>query len=288
MEEKMNDIGRILISCPDRPGIVAAVSKFLYEQEANIVRSDQHTSDPTGGTFFMRVEFQLAHIQEKEERLKTLFTPLANHFNMEWHLSLASRIKRIAIFVSKEEHALLELLWRKRSGDLVADIAMIISNHADLEKIAVDAGIPFHTVTMDKKEKEKAEEQQIALMAGKVDLIVLARYMQIVTPHFINHYPNKIINIHHSFLPAFAGANPYKQAYERGVKLIGATAHYATEALDAGPIIEQGVERVNHQHGVAELKRIGQYIERMVLARAVIWHLEDRILVYGNKTIVFN
>lgn len=283
----MNEIGRILISCEDRPGIVAAVSKFLFEQGANIVHSDQHTSDPTGGTFFMRVEFQLAHIEEKEEKLKTLFMPLAHQFNMAWRLALASRIKRIAIFVSKEEHALLELIWRKRSGDLTADIAMIISNHADLEKRAVAEGIPFHTIPVDKNNKGKSEEQQIALMAGKVDLIVLARYMQIVTPYFIKHYPNKIINIHHSFLPAFAGANPYRQAYERGVKLIGATAHYATEALDAGPILEQGVERVNHRHGVDELKRIGQYIERMVLARAVIWHVEDRILVYGNKTIVF-
>lgn len=283
----MNEIGRILISCEDRPGIVAAVSKFLFEQGANIVHSDQHTSDPTGGTFFMRVEFQLAHIEAQEEKLKTLFTPLAHQFNMAWRLALASRIKRIAIFVSKEEHALLELIWRKRSGDLTADIAMIISNHADLEKRAAAEGIPFHTIPVDKNNKAKAEEQQIALMAGKIDLIVLARYMQIVTPHFIKHYPNKIINIHHSFLPAFAGANPYRQAYERGVKLIGATAHYATEALDAGPILEQGVERVNHRHGVDELKRIGQYIERMVLARAVIWHVEDRVLVYGNKTIVF-
>jgi len=283
----MNEIGRILISCKDQPGIVAAVSKFLFEQGANIVHSDQHTSDPTGGTFFMRVEFQLADIQEKEEKLKTLFTPLGQQFKMEWRLSLASRIKRIAIFVSKAEHALLELIWRKRSGDLVADIAMIISNHTDLENRAVEEGIPFHTIPVDKQDKEKAEAQQIALMADKVDLVVLARYMQIITPYFIKHYPNKIINIHHSFLPAFAGANPYLQASERGVKLIGATAHYATEALDAGPIIEQGIERVSHRHGVDELKRIGQYIERMVLARAVIWHVEDRILVYGNKTIVF-
>ncbi|MBI3358167.1 MAG: formyltetrahydrofolate deformylase [Nitrospirae bacterium] len=284
----MNEIGRILISCPDRPGIVAAVSKFLFEQGANIVHSDQHTSDPTGGTFFMRVEFQLANIEEKEEKIKALFAPLGDQFNMEWHLSLASKIKRLAIFVSKEEHALLELLWRRRSGDLVADIAMIISNHADLKQLATKEGIPFHTIPVHKDEKEKAEDRQIALMAGKVDLIVLARYMQIVTPRFIKHYPNKIINIHHSFLPAFAGGNPYLQAYERGVKLIGATAHYVTADLDAGPIVEQGIERVSHRYGTDELKRIGQYIERIVLAKAVIWHLEDRILVYGNKTIVFN
>ena len=280
-------MGRILISCPDRPGIVAAVSKFLYEQGANIIHSDQHTSDPEGGTFFMRIEFQLSGIEEKEEEIKARFAPLGDSFNMEWRFALASRTKRIAIFVSKEEHALLELLWRKRSGDLTADIVMIISNHSDLAGLAAAEGIPFYTIPVVKGEKAKAEEQQIALMAGKVDLVVLARYMQIVTSGFIQHYPNKIINIHHSFLPAFAGANPYLQAYERGVKRIGATAHYVTEALDAGPIIEQGVEPVNHRHGVEQLKRIGQYIERMVLARAVIWHLEDRILVYGNKTIVF-
>jgi len=284
---EMNEIGRLLVSCPDRPGIVAAVSKFLFEQGANIVHSDQHTSNPTGGIFFMRVEFQIANIQEKEESLKALFTLLGHQFNMAWQISLASRIKRIAVFVSKAEHALLELIWRKRSGDLVADIAMIISNHADLEKLALAEGIPFHVIPVDKEEKKKAEEQQLALMAGKVDLVVLARYMQIVTPHFIKHYPNQIINIHHSFLPAFVGANPYLQASDRGVKLIGATAHYATADLDAGPIIEQGIERVNHRHNVGELKQIGQYIERMVLARAVIWHVEDRILVYDNKTIVF-
>ncbi len=283
----MNEIGRLLISCPDRPGIVAAVSQFLYEQGANIVHSDQHSTDPTGGTFFMRVEFQLPRLEEKEERIKALFSDRVADFKMQWWFSLASRIKRIALLVSKADHALLELLWRRHSGDLLCDIAMVISNHPDLEKIAVSEGIPFHHVPVDPNEKEKAEENLLALMNGKVDLVVLARYMQILTPYFIGQYPYKIINIHHSFLPAFAGANPYVQAYEKGVKLIGATAHYVTEALDAGPIIEQDLERVNHRHGVEELKQIGRHIERMVLARAVIWHLEDRILVYGNKTIVF-
>ncbi|MEK7747608.1 MAG: formyltetrahydrofolate deformylase [Nitrospirota bacterium] len=283
----MTDIGRILISCPDRPGIVAAVSRCLYEQGANIIRSDQHSSDPAGGTFFMRVEFHLSNIEKNEAAFKDHFLDIANEFHMQWHLAIACRIKRIAVFVSKSEHALLELIWRKRSGDLLADIAMIISNHPDLEKIATSEGIPFHCIPVDKNDREKAEEEQIALMAGKVDLVVLARYMQIVTPYLIGHYLNKIINIHHSFLPAFVGANPYLQAYERGVKLIGATAHYVTEDLDAGPIIEQGLERVNHRCSVSELKQIGQYIERAVLARAVIWHVEDRVLVYDNKTIVF-
>ena len=235
----------------------------------------------------MRVEFQLASLLDKEAALLTRFSSLASDFKMQWRLTPASRIKRIAIFVSRKEHGLLELLWRKRAGDLLADVVMIISNHPDLESIARSEGIPFHFILVDPKDKKKAESTQIALMHGKVDLVVLARYMQIVTPYFIEHYPFNIINIHHSFLPAFAGGNPYLQADERGVKLIGATAHYATEALDAGPIIEQDIERVNHRYGVSELTRIGQQIERRVLARAVIWHVEDRILVYGNKTIVF-
>jgi formyltetrahydrofolate deformylase len=283
----MSDIGRFLISCPDRPGIVAAVSRFLYEQGANIIHSNQHSTDPTGGTFFMRVEFQLTDLVQKEESLLTHFERVASPFEMNWSLLLAARIKRVAIFVSKADHALLELLWRRRSGDLQCDIAMVISNHPDLGDTVRAEGIPFHHVPVLPHEKQNAEEKQIALMQGKVDLIVLARYMQIVTPTLIERYPYKMINIHHSFLPAFVGANPYAQAYERGVKLIGATAHYVTADLDAGPIIEQGLERVDHRHRVNELKRMGQHIERMVLARAVTWYLEDRILVYNNKTIVF-
>jgi formyltetrahydrofolate deformylase len=282
----MLEKGRLLISCPDRAGIVAAVSRFLYEQGANIVHSDQHSTDATGGIFFMRVEFQLPDLLEHETAIKARFVPLASDFSMQWRLSIASRLKRLAIFVSKKEHGLLELLWRKRAGDLLADMVMVISNHPDLEPIARAEGIPFHFIPVDPKEKGKAEAEQIKRMQGKIDLVVLARYMQIVTPYFIAHCSN-VINIHHSFLPAFAGGNPYLQAYERGVKLIGATAHYVTEVLDAGPIIEQDIERVNHRYDVAELTRIGQQIERRVLARAVIWHTEDRILVYGNKTIVF-
>ncbi len=281
------DMGRLLISCPDRPGIVAAVSRFLYERGANIIHSDQHSTDPSGGVFFMRVEFQLPGLSDKEADLNTHFSALASEFNMQWRMSLASRIKRLAVFVSKQEHALLELLWRKRAGDLNADIVMVISNHPDLAGVAASEGIPFHHVPINPANKKEAEKQQIALIKDKVDRVVLARYMQIVTPYFISHYPFQIINIHHSFLPAFAGGNPYVQAYDRGVKLIGATAHYVTAELDAGPIIEQDVERVSHRYGVEDLKQIGQQIERRVLARAVIWEVEDRILVYGNKTIVF-
>jgi formyltetrahydrofolate deformylase len=283
-----SDIGRLLISCPDRPGIVAAVSRFLFEQGANIIDSDQHSTDPTGGTFFMRVEFQLPGLKQSGPALERAFSQIAASFNMEWWLAYAGQVKRLAIFVSKAEHALFELLWHRRAGDLRAEIAMVISNHPDLEQTVATWGIPFHHVPVDKNRKEEAERKQLALMEGKVDLVVLARYMQIVTPGFIKHYPNRIINIHHSFLPAFVGADPYTRAYERGVKLIGATAHYVTEELDAGPIIEQDVQRVDHRQEVEDLRRIGRYVERIVLTRAVTWHVEDRVLVHGNKTVIFS
>ncbi|HEY5593658.1 MAG TPA: formyltetrahydrofolate deformylase [Nitrospiria bacterium] len=281
------DIGRLLVSCSDRPGIVAAVSRFLFEQGANIVHSDQHSTNPTGGMFFMRVEFQLPDVERRSKKLERAFGSIAETFGMSWRFSYAARIKRLAVFVSKAEHALFELLWRQRAGDLRAEITMVVSNHADLKETVASWGIPFHHVPVDRERKEEAEAKQIALMEGKVDAVVLARYMQILTPGFISHYPNRIINIHHSFLPAFAGADPYAKAYQRGVKLVGATAHYVTEQLDTGPIIEQDLQRVDHRHSIEELKRIGKYIERTVLARAVSYHVEDRILVHENKTVVF-
>jgi formyltetrahydrofolate deformylase len=207
---------------------------------------------------------------------------------MEAQFTLAARPKRLAIFVSKEDHCLLELLWQRRANDLPVEFAMVISNHATLAPIAESFDIPFHHVPVTHDTKVQAEQQQLSLMEGKVDAVVLARYMQIITPTFIKHYPNRIINIHHSFLPAFVGAKPYTQAYERGVKLIGATAHYVTADLDAGPIIEQDNARVDHRHDAEDLRRIGRQIERVVLARAVTWHAEDRILVHGNKTVVFS
>jgi formyltetrahydrofolate deformylase len=282
------ETGRLLISCPDRPGIVAAVSRYLFERGANVIHSDQHSTDPTGGTFFMRVEFQLPELEKKGAELEEGFAAVAATFGMNWRLAYAGRVKRLAIFVSKGEHALFELLWRRRSGDLRAEIVMVISNHPHLQEAVSRWGIPFHHFPIDPNQKREVEEQQIALMQGKVDAVVLARYMQIITPDFIQHYPDRIINIHHSFLPAFVGADPYARAYERGVKLIGATSHYVTTDLDAGPIIEQDVERVDHRHSVDDLKRIGRYIERVVLARAVGWHVDDRILVHGNKTVVFS
>ncbi|OAS17172.1 formyltetrahydrofolate deformylase [Paenibacillus oryzisoli] len=279
---------RMLISCPDQPGIVAAVSQFLFEYGANIVQSDQYTMDPEGGMFFIRIEFDLTELASRVETLRADFSTVAEKFSMDWSLSLASQKKRIAIFVSKEDHALLELLWHWRAGDLNADIAMVISNHNDMRSLVEPFGIPFHHIPVTAATKAEAEQRQLELVGDSVDAIVLARYMQIVSPSFIQNYANRIINIHHSFLPAFVGGKPYAQAHNRGVKIIGATAHYVTDELDAGPIIEQDVQRVSHRDNVEDLKRIGRHIERIVLARAVAWHVEDRIIVHNNKTVVFN
>lgn len=278
----------ILISCPDRPGIVAAVSTFLYERGANIVQLDQYSTDPEEGTYFMRVEFDAPVVDGDRARIEREFGAVAERFSMQWRIAYADQVKRMAIFVSREDHCLLELLWQWQWGDLPVEIPMVISNHDVLARTVESFGIPFFHIPVTKETKAEAEARQLELLEGKVDFIVLARYMQILSPQFLAHYPNRIINIHHSFLPAFVGGRPYEQAYERGVKIIGATAHYVTEELDAGPIIEQDVTRVDHRNNVAQLKAIGRHIERLVLARAVKWHVQDRILVHGNKTIVFN
>jgi formyltetrahydrofolate deformylase len=280
--------GRLLISCPDRPGIVAAVSQFLFSRGANIVHSDQHSTAPLGGQFFLRTEFELPDLETRGPHVERDFGVLANTFAMEWQLSYAARLKRIAILVSKQDHCLLELLWERRAGDLQAEIACIISNHRDAGETAATWGVPFHYVPVTAKTKDVGEHAEQTLLEGTADVIVLARYMQILSHDFVQHWPHRIINIHHSFLPAFAGARPYHQAHERGVKLIGATAHYVTEELDAGPIIDQDVQRVDHRHSPEDLRRMGRAIERVVLARAVRWHVEDRILVHGNKTVVFS
>ncbi|MCY9660280.1 formyltetrahydrofolate deformylase [Paenibacillus chondroitinus] len=287
-ESEWANRARMLISCPDQPGIVAAVSQFLYEYGANIVQSDQYTMDPEGGMFFIRIEFDLDDLENRVQQLKEAFSVVADKFSMDWSLSLANQKKRIAIFVSKEDHALLELLWHWRAGDLNADIAMVISNHPDMQSLVEPFGIPYYHIPVTADTKAEAERRQLEVVGDKVDAIVLARYMQIVSPSFIKHYSNRIINIHHSFLPAFVGGKPYAQAHNRGVKIIGATAHYVTEELDGGPIIEQDVQRVSHRDNVEDLKRIGRHIERIVLARAVAWHVEDRIIVHNNKTVVFN
>lgn len=284
---KNKDRARLLIACPDQVGIVAAVSHFLFSQGANIVQSDQYSTHPENGCFFMRVEFDVLDLEERYEELKERFQETATSFGMTWSLVEAKKRKRVAIFVSKEEHCLLELLWQWKSGMLHADIEMVISNHPDLREVVESFQIPFHHVPVSRERKQEVEAEQVALLQQNIDIIVLARYMQILSPRFLQEYPQRIINIHHSFLPAFVGAKPYEQAYQRGVKLIGATAHYVTEELDAGPIIEQDVQRVTHQNDTEELKQIGRQVERTVLARAVRWHLEDRVLVFQNKTIVF-
>ncbi|MBR2569525.1 MAG: formyltetrahydrofolate deformylase [Paenibacillus sp.] len=288
-ESKVNENrARMLISCPDRAGIVAAVSQFLFEHHANIVQSDQYTMDPEGGMFFMRIEFDMDQLNERLPALKEHFAAIAASFEMKWQISRVSEKKRLAIFVSKEDHCLLELLWQWQAGDLDAEIAMVVSNHEDMREYVESFDIPYHYIPVTPDTKAEATKQQLELVNGSADVIILARYMQIIAPAFIEQYQNRIINIHHSFLPAFVGGKPYHQAFERGVKLIGATAHYVTEELDGGPIIEQDVGRVTHRADVNELKRIGRTIERVVLARAVHWHVEDRILVHQNKTVVFN
>lgn len=279
---------RLLITCPDRPGIVSAVSTFFYNHGANITDLDQHSSDAEGGTFFMRLEFQTPHIDVSRDVLQNAFQKaVADKHAMTWHIAWAADRKKMALLVSKYDHALMDLLWQARRGDLVADIPMVISNHEDLRADVEAFGIPFHCVPVTREGKAEAERSMLALLDGQADVIVLARYMQVLSADFVAHYRHRIINIHHSFLPAFAGANPYRQAWERGVKLIGATSHYVTSELDQGPIIEQDVARVSHRHSADELRVLGQEVERRVLARAVKWHLEDRVIVDGNKTVVF-
>jgi formyltetrahydrofolate deformylase len=285
-DDRFTDIGRLVVSCPDRPGIVAALSGLMAELGANITDSQQHSSDPTGGTFTLRLEFLLAGLPARRAELERRLTALAGEWQMAWRLTEASHRPTVAVFVSKTDHVLQELIYRVRAGDLRADIVAVLSNHADLEPVARAAGIPFHHLPVTPETKAEAEAAALDLI-GDVDLVVLARYMQIVSPEFCATFPERLINIHHSFLPAFVGANPYQAAHDRGVKLIGATAHYVTAELDAGPIIEQEVARVDHRATVEDMRRVGRYVERQVLAQAVTWHVEDRVIVDGEKTIVF-
>ncbi len=281
------DRARLLITCADRPGVVAAVTQLLYEQGANVVDSDQHT-EPDDLRFFMRLEFDLPGLQARLSSLSSAFLPVAERFGMQWQLTPAARVKRMAVFVSKQDHCLQELLWLQKKGELAAHIPLVVSNHPDAREVVAPFGVPLHHIPVSQDTKARAEAEALELMRiHDVDLIVLARYMQILSADFISGFGKPIINIHHSFLPAFVGANPYAQAHARGVKLIGATAHYVTAELDAGPIIDQDVHRVGHRDAVADLVRIGRRVERTVLARAVAWHLEDRVLPHGNKTVVF-
>jgi formyltetrahydrofolate deformylase len=283
-----DDTARLLVRCPDRPGIVAAVSGFLHAQGANIHQSDQYSTDPEGGTFFLRMVFYLRGLSGALEEMGRAFeAEVAERFDMDWSLHDASRPKRVAIMVSRYDHCLLDLLWRWRSGELDLDIPLVVSNHKDLAEDVAGFGVRFEHVPVTKDTKAEAEARQLELLADKFDLVVLARYMQILSGGFLDGVGAPVINIHHSFLPAFAGAGPYERAKERGVKLVGATSHYVTEDLDQGPIIEQDVGRVSHRDDVETLMRLGADIERTVLARAVRWHCEDRVLVHGNTTVVF-
>lgn len=280
--------GRLLVSCPDRPGIVSAISQFLFSYNANIIESSQYSTNPVGGVFFIRIEFECPFLKEKAKEMEQQFHDIAVKFSMEWRLTPVYKVKKTAIFVSKELHCLLELLWEWQSGDLMTDIALVISNHEEARDVVEGLNIPFYYIPANKEIREQVEEKQLQLLNEyDIDVIVLARYMQILTPTFVKANPKKIINIHHSFLPAFVGARPYERAYDRGVKLIGATAHFVTDDLDEGPIIEQNVARVDHRSDIETLKKTGRSIERSVLVRAVKWHLEDRIIVQQNKTIVF-
>ena len=278
--------GTILVACPDRKGIVASLAQVLYGHGANILDADQHT-DPVAALFFQRIRFDLSSLTTDRVSLEAGIREVAERFAMDYRIAYAEKTKRVAVFASKQEHCLYDLLIRYRAGELPCEIAMVVSNHAEAAPIARHFDVPFHHVPVTAETKAQQEEAALRLVEG-VDLIVLARYMQILSPAFVARYPSRIINIHHSFLPAFVGANPYRQAYVRGVKLIGATSHYVTEQLDEGPIIEQATIRCSHRDSVEDLVRKGRDLEKRVLAAAVRWHLEDRILVYAGKTVVFD
>ncbi|SRR5579883_567657 len=276
----------LLISCPDQRGLVAKFANFIYSNGGNIIHADQHT-DFAAGLFLTRIEWQLDGFNLSRELIGPAFNAIAQPLKCTWQLYFSDSIRRIAIFVSRQDHCLLDLIWRQRSGDLAAEIPLMISNHPDLQAIAKQFSIDYYHIPITKENKLEQEAKQLELLRQyNIDLVVLAKYMQILTPEFIAQFPHTI-NIHHSFLPAFVGANPYQQAYKRGVKIIGATAHYVTADLDQGPIIEQEVVRVSHRDDVVDLIRKGKDLERVVLARAVRSHLQNRILVYDDRTVVF-
>jgi formyltetrahydrofolate deformylase len=276
----------LLISCPDQRGLVAKIANFIYANGGNIIHADQHT-DAAAGLFLTRIEWELEGFNLPREVIAPAFNAIAQPLDAKWQLHFSDTIPRIAIWVSKQDHCLFDLIWRQRAKEFAAEIPLIISNHPNLQTVAEQFGIDFHHIPITKDNKAEQEAQQLELLQKyQIDLVVLAKYMQVVSADFIEKFP-QIINIHHSFLPAFVGANPYHRAFERGVKIIGATAHYATADLDAGPIIEQDVVRVSHRDEVDDLIRKGKDLERVVLARAVRLHLQNRVLVYSNRTVVF-
>lgn len=284
----MKNSATLLITCPDTKGIVAAIADFLYQHNANILHADQH-QDAENSLFLMRVEWDLKDFSLDEASFARAFEVIAKTYKMTWELKLSADKPRMAIMVSQYDHCLADLLHRYKNNELQCDIPLIISNHLNAQKLAEFYGIPFFHIPVEKDKKKEAEAEQFALFDGyQVDFIVLARYMQILSEDFVKRYPQRVINIHHSFLPAFIGAKPYHRAFERGVKLIGATSHYVTEVLDEGPIIEQDIDRISHRDQVEDLIQKGRDLERIVLYKAVRWHIENRILIYGNKTVIFD
>ncbi len=282
-----NPTAVLLLSCPDQKGIVASISGFIFQHEGNILHAAQHTAQP-GNILFMRIEWDLAGFAIPREGIKEAFRPLAERFRMKWNIRFSDEIPRVAIFVSRHVHCFHDLLLRHLMGEFRGVFPLVISNHPDLKPLAEQFGLAFRYYPITPENKAEQEEREMEeLERQRIDLIILARYMQVLSPAFVNRYRNRIINIHHSFLPAFAGGKPYQQAYERGVKIIGATSHYVTEALDDGPIIAQDVIEISHRDSINDIKIKGKDIERVVLAKAVRLHLADRILVYGSKTIVF-
>ena len=284
----MKNSAILLIACPDQKGVVATISDFVFRHNGNILHADEH-ADEGSNLFLMRVEFDPADFDIDLNDFAQHFSPIAMRFDMNWRLAQSSHRQKMVVLVSKYDHCLVDLLYRHKSGELACDIPLIISNHKDNQSIAEFYQIPYITVPVPKDNKRPAEEKILSLLKQhNPDFIVLARYMQILSNDFVNEYPQRIINIHHSFLPAFVGANPYHQAFERGVKLIGATSHYVTDLLDDGPIIEQDVIRISHRDSLDDLLHKGRDLEKVVLSRAVRWHIENRILLYGNKTVVFH
>ncbi|MFH1360958.1 MAG: formyltetrahydrofolate deformylase [Candidatus Omnitrophota bacterium] len=278
----------LLVSCPDQKGITATITDFVYSHNGNIVHADQHI-DEQSNTFFMRIEWSLEGFLLEKEKILESFAPIAEKFKMTSGLSFTDDIPSVAIFVSKQLHCLYDLLYRKKSGQLRCEIPLVISNHPDAKELAHEFGFHFFEFPMTKANKSQQEKRQIELLKEvKIDCVVLARYHQILSAEFVDQFKNKIINIHHSFLPAFAGKNPYSQAYQKGVKIIGATSHYVTEQLDQGPIIEQDTVRISHRDSLEDLVCKGEDLERLVLSHAVRWHLEKKILCYNNKTVVFD
>ncbi|WP_017651163.1 formyltetrahydrofolate deformylase [Fortiea contorta] len=281
-----NATATLLISCPDQRGLVAKIANFIYANGGNIIHADQHT-DFAAGLFLTRIEWQLKGFNLPRDLIAPAFNAIAHPLGARWELHFSDTVQRIAIWVSRQDHCLFDLIWRQRANEFVAEIPLIISNHHHLQPVAAQFGIDYYHLPITKDNKIEQEAKQLELLRQyNINLVVLAKYMQIISADFIAQFP-QIINIHHSFLPAFVGANPYHRAFERGVKIIGATAHYANADLDAGPIIEQDVVRVSHRDEVEDLVRKGKDLERVVLARSVRSHLRNRVLVYGNRTVVF-